>query len=164
MPNINLSKRNLQIAGLIAAIVIAVILIVILLVTTVRNLSRGSESAMPYVIATSFPTQALPQATAVSLPTAIPTQNPNDFSGDWYFVEMKGKAASGILKGHDIGVFRSASGEQITATCAAPRSPAPKAGDLFRWDANTNILYPVNDNPQGSIQRFWYPTRLNPAG
>lgn len=140
-----------------------VIFVVLIILASIAGklLSRGQPTQAQLidqqsVIATIYPpTGEIPTETV-----STETPNPNDFSGSWFFVKMDGKQASGILKGHDIGVFTSDDGSQrITAVCSAPLSPAPKKGDEFKWDPSTNILYPVHDNAQGNIQRFWYPTR-----
>jgi hypothetical protein len=158
----NRTSRSNNTALLIGGGVILLILVAVLF--AVRQAQK--QTAVPQVL--PLPTQGLTQPVSgapSATPTALSVTNPNEFHGDWQFIKMSGTATSGVLKGHDIGEFKSAvNGEIIHATCAAPRSPSPKMGDLFYWDSHTNILVPyvsdvIANGKLETVQRFWNPTR-----
>lgn len=155
---------------LIGAGVVALLIVVAAVVMLWPRKAAQSQS-QPLLSAEIQPTpelQAQPSQTATVI--QAPTQNPDDFTGDWYFIKFDGKETTGLLKGHDIGLFKNTvNGNMIHADCAAPLSPSPKGedkaagypGDVFRWDSTTNKLYPLVDNAQGNIQRFWFPRYIS---
>lgn len=121
-----------------------------------------SVAAFLYVVWQAFPQQPKEQivSATVMIPkptrTAIPTPTPSPL---WMFENFDNRVTYRNGFSYQWGTFVSTGGARLEAMCSAPNSPAPKTGDLYRWDKTTNILVPEADNDQYNVQRFWYPTQ-----
>lgn len=147
-----MNNKKLLIGGAIVLVVLAIFAWIFI---------RSFIANLPSTAASSFANdQALPTPILVVVPTQvfIPTLTPTGLpETNWKFEGFSKETTTQGGYTYHWGTFLNDSGARIKAMCPAPNSPAPNVGDYYRWDKNINILIPLRDNPEGTMQRFWNP-------
>ena len=156
-----MNSREVNI-GIGAVVVVAVVLVVIFaLAVLVHNVWKSTNRvAQPAqnnqnlaVLAT--PEVQVPAPTPTAIPQAVPSIVP---SSGWRFEGFTNKVTKMHGYKYHWATFTNDNGLKLIAMCSSPNSPAPKQGAEYRWNKKINILIPIKNNKDGTIQKFWYPT------
>jgi len=102
---------------------------------------------------------ALSTPTFQVIATVVPTSTPEWLpASGWKFEGFNGEKTRENGFVYSWATFVNDNGARVKAMCSSPNSPAPEIGTIYAWDKTNNILYPVVDNSDGNLQRFWYAT------